>query len=244
VTALAFLEPDAATETVMARSAMERRVRAAGGSFERRGEWNIAVAYAAGAERERERLTRTVAFADRSHMTKLEVHAEPKALAAVLRDASGGAAVLEPGMAARTPGGWWCPITPSRALVLADSESGGENPIRNSVTDVVVRAPGTVSVVDMTSGLAALTLAGPGSGELLARFCAIDVRQSVTPVNAFRPGSVARTPGYLLRERADRLLLLVGWALAEYLWDVVADAAEHLGGGPVGADALKENLDA
>jgi glycine cleavage system aminomethyltransferase T len=107
------------------------------------------------------------------------------------------------------------------------------------VTAAAADATGLVSVIDVTSGLAALTLAGPGSGELLARFCAIDVRLSVTPVNGFRPGSVARTPGYLLREREDGLLVLVGWALGEYLWEVVADAAEHLGGGPVGADALQ-----
>jgi len=59
----------------------------------------------------------------------------------------------------------------------------------------------------------------------------------VTPVGGFRPGSVARTPGYVLREAEDRLLVMVGWALGEYLWQVVADAARHLGGGPVGADA-------
>jgi hypothetical protein len=33
---------------------------------------------------------------------------------------------------------------------------------------------------------------------------------------------------------------MVGWALGEYLWEVVADAAQHLGGGPVGADAIAE----
>jgi hypothetical protein len=31
---------------------------------------------------------------------------------------------------------------------------------------------------------------------------------------------------------------MVGWALGEYLWQVVADAAGHLGGGPVGAGAI------
>ena len=31
---------------------------------------------------------------------------------------------------------------------------------------------------------------------------------------------------------------VVGWALGEYLWTVVADAAERLGGGPAGNDAL------
>jgi sarcosine oxidase, subunit gamma len=98
---------------------------------------------------------------------------------------------------------------------------------------------GAASVVDVTCAHAALALLGPGARELLARFCAIDVRPSVTPAGAFRPGSVARTPGYLLYEEEQRLLVMVGWALGEYLWEVVADAAGHLGGGPVGADALE-----
>jgi heterotetrameric sarcosine oxidase gamma subunit len=253
MTALAFLTPDAAPGTVLARSPMEGRARAAGASVEPRAGWNVAASYAVGAERERERLTQTVAFADRSHLTKLEVQAEPEVLAAVIHAASGGAVGLGPRLAVRADGAWWCPVTPSRALVLADSEQDGGVRVRNAVTAAaanatslvsVIDATSLVSVIDVTSGLAALTLAGPGSGELLARFCAIDVRLSVTPVCGFRPGSVARTPGYLLREREDRLLVLVGWALGEYLWEVVADAAEHLGGGPVGADVFQENGDA
>lgn len=242
MTGLAFLEPGSASEAVLARSSMERRARAAGAKFERRGGWNVAVSYEPGAERER--LTQTVAFADRSNLTKLELQGEPAALAEIVREASDGAVALQPGLAARTPGSWWCPVSPSRVLVLADSEAGADAHVRSAIVDAAPNMDGAVSFVDVTSGLAAVTLAGPGSSELLARFCAIDVRPSVTPVNAFRPGSVARTPGYLLRELEHRLLVLVGWALGEYLWEVVADAAEHLGGGPVGADALIESDDA
>jgi sarcosine oxidase gamma subunit len=104
---------------------------------------------------------------------------------------------------------------------------------------VAERAGGTTAtVVDVTCGLAALALIGPGARELLARFCAIDVRPTVTPVAGFRPGSVARTPGYVVCEGEQRLLTLVGWALGEYLYEVVSDAAVHMGGGPVGADVL------
>jgi hypothetical protein len=58
-------------------------------------------------------------------------------------------------------------------------------------------------------------------------------------VNGFRPGSVARTPGAILREDEDRFLMLFGSALGQYVWTVVADAAELLGGGPIGADVLE-----
>jgi glycine cleavage system aminomethyltransferase T len=205
VSVLAFLTPESSSEAICARSPMERLARESGARFERRGGWNVAVGYG---ERDRDWARETVGFADRSYLRKLEVHAP-------ITDFRGG-------VAEQRDGAWWCPVTPSRMLVLG--EPTGE-------------LPGSSTVVDLTCGLAALSLIGPAAGELLARFCAIDVRDKVTPVGAFRPGSVARTPGYVLREAEDRLLVMVGWALGEYLWRVVADAAEHLGGGPVGADA-------
>ena len=217
---LAFLTPRAASDAVRARSPMERLMRAGGARFERRGGWSVAVAFD-DPERERERAVGTVAFADRSHLTKLEIHATPRALSTL---------ELTPGLAARRDGAWWCPVTSSRLLVLGEPASG----LPDELT-----APET-TLVDLTCGLAALSLIGPGANELLARFCAIDVRPTITPVGGFRPGSVARTPGYVLREAEQQLLVLVGWALGEYLYEVVSDAAGRLGGGPVGADALEE----
>ena len=73
---------------------------------------------------------------------------------------------------------------------------------------------------------------------MFARFCALDLRPSQTPLHALRPGSIARQPGILIREDQDRFLFLFGWGVGEYMWTVVADAAEHLGGRPVGVDAL------
>ncbi len=202
---LAFLTPQSSSEAICARSPMERLARESGARFDQRGGWNVAVGYG---EHDGDWARETVGFADRSYLRKLEVHVP-------IPDFRGG-------VAEQRDGAWWCPVTPSRMLVLG--EPTGE-------------LPGSSTVVDLTCGLAALSLIGPAAGELLARFCAIDVRDKVTPVGAFRPGSVARTPGYVLREAEDRLLVLAGWALGEYLWRVVADAAEHLGGGPVGADA-------
>jgi heterotetrameric sarcosine oxidase gamma subunit len=231
---LAFLTPDAVGDACVARSPMERLARAAGARMEVREGWNVAIGYG-DATRERALLTEGVGFADRSNLLKLELQADRATLADVVKTASGGH-VLEPGTALRARRAWWCPVTPTRVLILGEPEPAA--PIRTAVADAADGVPATVTVADLTSGLAALTLAGPGARELLARFCALDVRPAVAPVGAFRPGSVARTPGYLLREGEDRLLVLVGWALGHYLWTVVADAAEHLGGGPVGADAL------
>lgn len=224
-----FLTPEMANgRGVRARSPMERAALAAGAHLAHTRHLSVAAAFAEPA-RELARLTETVAFADRSHMVKLELQGEPRALAELVATASGQAAP-EPRTASFSAGAWWCPVTPARTLVLAE-------PSPDRRIHAAIEHP-DVGVVDMSCALAGLSLHGPLARELLARFCAIDVRPALAPAGAFRPGSIARTPGYLLVEAPDSLLLLVGWALGEYLWEVVADAAEHLGGGPVGAEAL------
>jgi heterotetrameric sarcosine oxidase gamma subunit len=208
VSALDFLTP--VSDLALARTPMERLAQAAGARFEERDGWNVAVSYGENGVGE-------VGFADCSQMVKLELHGEREPLTRL------AGTELELGLAVRSGDAWWCPVTPSRVLVLGERVVSGDG----------------VTVVDVTCGLAAMALIGPGARELLARFCAVDVRPAVAPVGAFRPGSVARTPGYVLVEGEQRLLVMVGWALGEYLYEVVADAAAHLGGGPVGADALE-----
>jgi heterotetrameric sarcosine oxidase gamma subunit len=231
VSALAFLIPDA--KEAGALSPMYSLAAGAAARTERREGWQVALAYGEAAL-ERERVRQGVGFADRSELCKLELQAEPDELARIIAAASGGAS-LELGVARRSQEAWWCPVTPARALVLA--EPACASALRLSLESAA--GPGA-TIVDVTCGLAAMSLLGAGCAELLARFCAIDVRPALASVGAFRPGSVARTPGYLLRAGEHELLVLVGWALGEYLWRVVADAAEHLGGGPVGAEALAE----
>lgn len=125
--------------------------------------------------------------------------------------------------------GWWCPLGRRRSLVIA------EPPVARELRERL-----GARAVDVTTAYAALGIVGPGAREVLARQCALDLRPSVTPVGALRPGSVARTPALVLREAEERYLVLFGAALGEYMWNVLADAAEHLGGAPMGADALRE----
>ncbi|MEN3279796.1 MAG: Sarcosine oxidase, gamma subunit family [Solirubrobacteraceae bacterium] len=192
MTALGFLKPSG---SAVARSPMERQALAAGARFEVRDGWNIAVSY------DGESRDAPVRWADVSHLPKIEVHGQHE---------------LALGQATRTLGGWRCPVTRDRTLVIGDRDAEG---------------------IDLTSSLAALTIAGPLAREVFARFCALDLRSQSLPVHGFRPGSVARTPGYVLREDDDRFLMLFGWALGEYVWTVVADAASALGGEPEAARA-------
>ena len=229
---LEFVQPDAAVEHAgrrpLARSPMERDARDAGARFEAREGWNVPVAYDG-----RDGATRaTVGWADVSHLGKVEVSAHAEVLAAIVAAATGGAR-LELGTAQRVDSAWWCPVTPDRALALGDAPA-----LRARLEEAAGGVDEFVGVVDVTTAYAALTLVGPLAREAFARFTALDLRPKVTPVHAFRPGSVARTPGFVLREDEDRYLMLFGAALGHYVWEQVADAGTHLGGGPVGADAL------
>jgi glycine cleavage system aminomethyltransferase T len=129
----------------------------------------------------------------------------------------------ELGEAKREGDAWICQLTPTRALLL-----GGDH-----------AAP--ADAVDVTTCFAALTIFGPQAREVIARFCALDLRPQVTPPGSFRPGSIARQPGMILVQDTDRFLLLFGWAVGEYMWTVVEDAARSLDGGPVGSGAPKND---
>ena len=199
-----------AADTVVARSPMEPLARAAGARFEARDGWNVAVDYGAAS-------SDPVGWADVSHLPKLELQGSAEAI-----DAAAGT-TLEFGTAVRRGGAWWCRMTQTRALVI------GARPALDGI-----------HVVDVTSNFAAITLVGPLAREVFARFCALDLRPARAPVGALRPGSIGRQPGILIHEAGDRYLFLFGWATGEYMWQTVTDAGEHLGGRPIGADALPE----
>lgn len=214
--ALAFLSTG---DVVVATSPLATGTAAAGATFEARDGWQIAVRIADPAA-EALACRETVAWADVSHLRKLELQGPAAAL-----DALAPMPALADGLAARdADGAWWCRATPARGLVLGAAAAPEA-------------APG-VHVLDVTSQFGALRVAGPLARELFARFCALDLRPQATPPGGFRPGSVARTPGYVLCEAPDRYLMLFGAAYGAYVWELVSDAGTHLGGRPVGVDAL------
>ena len=227
---LAFLTP---SQTAVARSPMEREALAAGARMEQRDGWNVAVAFDGPEE---ERLRETAAFADFSWLAKIEVQATAAELAAIVAVCTSGER-LELGRATRAESAWWCPFTAERAMVLCPPSIAVD--LRERVEQAAGAVRGLTSVVDVSTAHGALAIVGPLAREVFARFTAIDLRPNVTPVGAFRPGSLARVPGAIIREDGDRYLMLFGAALGRYVWTVVSDAAAHLGGGPVGVDALE-----
>jgi glycine cleavage system aminomethyltransferase T len=224
MSSLAFLSPGL---DAVAKSPMEPGTVAAGATMENRDGWNVATAFP-----DEERSISAVGFADVSQLGKIEVQGDVAAITG--HD-------LELGRALRAEGAWWCPYSAQRGVVLCSPRDTAA--LRDRLHASAAGANGLASVIDTTASQGAMTIFGPLARETFARFTAIDLRPSVTPPLAFRPGSVARTGGAILCEAPDRYLMLFGAALGQYVWTVVADAAGHLGGGPVGVDAL-EPIDA
>jgi heterotetrameric sarcosine oxidase gamma subunit len=220
---LAFLQAEGATG-VMARSPMADATEAAGATFAGRDGWWVASSF--GDERqERLACAEAVGWADVSHLGKLEIQAaDPGQLASL----AGG---LRLGHAVAARGAWWCLVTPVRALLFCESA------VTAGLREELEAVPG-FRVVDVTTQFSALRLGGPQARETFARFCALDLRADRVPVGAFLPASVARTPGFVLREAPDQYLVVTGSAVAIHLWTVVTDAGKRLGGRPVGADVL------
>jgi glycine cleavage system aminomethyltransferase T len=203
--AVEFLAPVPALAP--ARSPLAGAAQRDGARLELRDGWELPVAFA-DPQAEARAIAEAVGVADASF---LPVHESPGA-------ATPTATPLVPGMALRHGEAWWCPLHPTRVLVVGAASPG-------------------VGWLDLTSAFGGLRLLGPAARDALARVSALDLRANQAPVGALHPGSVARTPAIVLRERADGYLLLFGAAYAEYMWTSVVDAARSLGGAPVGVDA-------
>jgi glycine cleavage system aminomethyltransferase T len=200
---LAFLQVDLA-----AGNAVSSVAPASGATLTPRNGWRVATSFGDLAA-EKSAVDNAVGVADVSHITKIELQGDLR---------------YELGSATRVGGGWRCPVTATRALVLG------------AAADV----PDGAIDLDVTGAFGALVIAGPLAREAFARFCALDLRDSKLPVAGFRPGSVARTPGFVLREADQRFLMLFGAAYGAYMWEIVVDAATRLGGRAVGLDAIEE----
>jgi heterotetrameric sarcosine oxidase gamma subunit len=220
---LNFLTPARGASAPPAVSPFDAATTAAGATFEVRDGWRVPTSF--GDPRAESRaVENSVGWADASHLGKLEIQVADAA-ADELTALAGG---LELGRAVPDRGAWWCLLTPVRALVI------GEH------TELGTRAG--LRALDVTTQYAALRIAGPLARETFARFCALDLRDQRMPIGACMPGSVARTPGLVVREAADQFLVLTGAALALYLWEVVSDAGTRLGGRPVGANVVSDPI--
>jgi heterotetrameric sarcosine oxidase gamma subunit len=221
---LGFLTP-LPTAANPARGPFLDAALAAGATTVVRGGWEVIDNFGDPAA-EAVALRESVGFADRSELTKLE-----------LQFAAADAPEFAPSTAVRTESGWSCPIRPTRHLLLGPSSpaDAADGPKTEAGVEFSAHRP---RVCDVTAAYSALTIAGPRARDAFAQFCALDLREASLPVGGFRPGSVARTPGFVLREGPESFLMLTGAAYGQYVWETVAAAVAALGGRPVGAAAL------
>jgi hypothetical protein len=223
---LDFLSPGAARDAdgfhPVARSAMERRFRDAGATFEERGGWLVPTAVPG----EDEHL-RHVGVADLSHLAKLDVR-------------PAGDPVIGRGVV-------WYPLSPRRALCLCHApelqEVLGQLDGRRALD---VTAAWTVLVLTGPDALTALRrlthLHRFPSGGTVAHVTAHVLAPAAL---AGRTGPVptetgATAGGHVPGRAGDGVAywIVVPQEYGAYLYDVAVDRASALGGGPVGVDAL------
>jgi sarcosine oxidase subunit alpha len=99
-----------------------------------------------------------------------------------------------------------------------------------------------VHVVNMTSGIAAVNLAGPEARGILSRLTDVEVTQSAFPYMACREGSVAGVPATLLRVG---FVGETGWEIhfpaeyGEFVWDTLLEAGAAAGIRPFGVETQR-----
>ena len=215
------------------RSPIRSLLENAGARFRERDRWEVPASFGDPAE-EQAACLHSVGIADQSNLGKLELQAEPEIVDQIATELAGDP--VRSGLAVNRDGTWWCRLRPSRLLAVMPPESTPE--ARASLEGAAARSDRWASVTELTTSLGSNAVVGPLARETFARLSALDLRERELGPCGFAPGSVARVPGMVLRERGDRYLHLFGAAYAEYIWTVFLDAAEALGGRAVGADAL------
>jgi sarcosine oxidase subunit alpha len=99
-----------------------------------------------------------------------------------------------------------------------------------------------VSITNMTSGLAAINVAGPKSRELLSHLVNVDISNEAAPYMSCLKTNVSGVPTFMLR---IGFVGEVGWELhfpaeyAEYLWDRLLAEGQTYGIRPVGVEAMR-----
>ncbi len=103
-----------------------------------------------------------------------------------------------------------------------------------------------VHTVDISSGLAGAGISGPKAAFLLSMITELDVSPEGLPGLRCVQSRFAHVHGLLVRQdvgTASAYQLYFAREYGEYLWEVIIQAARHIGGGPVGTEAIRSLQD-
>ena len=191
--------------------------------------WNLATHFVT-PEAETAALENGVGIADASWLGKLELKGRQAELASITIEAS------KTWKLAR--GHYFIACDPLRSgaviesIERQDAERENQNPART----------GCIHVVDVTSTLAGILLAGPHSRDVLQRLTAPDVSDSAFANGVCLSAKVAGLHTRIVRDDLDETLaywLFVGTEYAAYAWEAIMHAGHGFGITPVGHEAAQ-----
>ena len=231
-------------QTAIGRSAMHHKHLELGGSMSEKNGWLLPSVYGspdcASKQTEEMWLKESVGLCDISPATKLALKGDK--LEELLAGEFTGAVGLALGQVRQVSDSLSNPITLARlaedeALILSSPLLGP-----SLIDNLGSKASGCAHLVDVTSGMAGVAIAGPKARDFLGNVTELDTSEPVFGDLRCAQSKVAEVHGTLLRvDRGGALCFQLYFPreFGEYLWDVLVETARHHGGGPVGFQALE-----
>ena len=186
---------------------------------------------------ERARLRESVGVCDVSPLVKLSVQGD--GLETALPELGGVSAGR---LVRRTGGAVAARLAPDEAVVIAPPAPCGAD-----ASSMLPAGGAGVHAIDITSGMAGASVTGPAAGRTLESLTDLDLSGHALPDLGCAQARFAEVYGLLLRIDADGLpsyQLYFSRDFGQYVWEALVEAAEHLGGGPVGVEAYAGPLPA
>ena len=224
------------------RSSLYHKHLALGAALEERDGWQQPARYSS-AEQELERLKVASGFCDVSPAGKINLQGEE--LDQLLTPIFPSTAELNVGSLRQMNLGsssdpWYCVLAR-----LATDEYLAVTPTGRNATliEMLKEDPDRCAhLVDLTSALAGVRIAGPSADLLLASLTALDLSDSAFPDLRCGQSKIAGIHGTLLRRDVAGLLcyeLYFTREFGEYMWDVLMEAGERYDAVPVGIEAME-----
>lgn len=218
----------AGPEVAATRSPLDAVLRRAGAHMTERAGWLVAADFGSLAS-ELAASRAAAGLVDVSSIGKFEIRGPELAIDAV----QPGGRALAPQRSVESAGAWWCRLSPEVLLVL--DAPGRVARVREELEERV--AGQGLELTDVTRERVAVCLMGRVGREVLARVGTREVVQG-----AWRWESVDGIPTLVLRQSADRWLLVAAVAEAVDLWNDLSGVGAPLGLAHVGTDALQHLL--